>query len=84
MHAWNESPHPEHRYRLPPHRQPVRLIGSHRFHHEYAVAASLIREQRIDVKPVITKTLPMEQIAEALTIARDRSTQMKVQLSFAD
>jgi hypothetical protein len=33
---------------------------------------------------VITKTLPMEQIAEALAIARDRSSQMKVQLSFAD
>ncbi|MEY4100590.1 MAG: hypothetical protein RL300_1761, partial [Pseudomonadota bacterium] len=62
----------------------IKLVGSHRFHHEYAVAASLIRERRIDVRPVITKTLPMEQVAEALTIARDRSTQMKVQLSFAD
>jgi len=62
----------------------IRLVGSHRFHHEYAVAASLIREQRIDVRPVITKTLPMEKIAEAFEIARDRSTQMKVQLSFAD
>ncbi|MDP2679067.1 MAG: L-idonate 5-dehydrogenase, partial [Rhodoferax sp.] len=60
----------------------IRLVGTHRFHHEYAVAARLIREQRIDVKPVITKTLPMEQVAEALTIARDRSTQMKVQLNF--
>ena len=60
----------------------IRLLGSHRFHHEYAVAASLIRERRVDVRPVITKTLPMEQIAEAFVIARDRSTQMKVQLSF--
>ena len=51
---------------------------------EYAVAARLIREQRIDVKPGITKTLPMEKIAEAFQIARDRSSQMKVQLSFAD
>ena len=62
----------------------IRLVGTHRFHHEYAVAASLIREQRIDVKPVITRTLPMEKIAEAFEIARDRSSQMKVQLSFAD
>ena len=62
----------------------IRLVGTHRFHHEYAVAARLIREQRIDVKPVITKTLPMEKIAEAFAIARDRSSQMKVQLSFSD
>jgi L-idonate 5-dehydrogenase len=62
----------------------IRRVGSHRFHHDYAVAASLIREQRIDVKPVITKTLPMEKIAEAFEIARDRTTQMKVQLSFAE
>jgi L-idonate 5-dehydrogenase len=62
----------------------IKLVGTNRFHHEYAVAASLIRKRRIDVRPVITKTLPMEKIAEALAIARDRSSQMKVQLSFAD
>jgi L-idonate 5-dehydrogenase len=61
----------------------IRLVGTHRFNGEYASAARLIRERRIDVKPVITATLPMERIAEALSIARDRSTQMKVQLSFA-
>ena len=60
----------------------VRLIGTHRFHHEYALAVQLIREQRINVKPVISTTLPMECIADAFAIARDRSTQMKVQLNF--
>jgi hypothetical protein len=30
MQAWNELPHPEHRYRLPPHAHPVLLIGSQR------------------------------------------------------
>lgn len=60
----------------------IRLVGTHRFHHEYALAARLIRERRIDVSPVITQTLPMERIAEAFSVARDRSTQMKVQLSF--
>ncbi len=60
----------------------LRLVGTQRFHSEYAVAARLIREGRIDVKPIITKTLPMERIAEAFGIARDRSAQMKVQLSF--
>lgn len=61
----------------------IRLVGTHRFHHEYATAARLIREQRVDVKPVITTTLPMERIAEAFAIARDRTSQMKVQLSFS-
>ena len=60
----------------------IRLVGTHRFHAEYGVAARLIREKRIDVKPVITTTLPMERIAEAFGIARDRSSQMKVQLKF--
>ncbi|MEO8410567.1 MAG: hypothetical protein ABI478_08340, partial [Propionivibrio sp.] len=61
----------------------IRLVGTHRFHSEYAVAARLIRERRVDVRPVISATLPMERIAEAFGIARDRNAQMKVQLSFA-
>lgn len=61
----------------------VRLVGSHRFHAEYAVAARMIRERRIDVRPVISATLPMERIREAFDVARDRRSQMKVQLSFA-
>ena len=60
----------------------IKLVGTHRFHHEYAVAARLIREQKIDVRPVISATLPMEQIADAFKLATDRATQMKVQLSF--
>lgn len=61
----------------------IRLIGTHRFHHEYALAARLIREQHINVSPVITATLPMESIALAFALARDRCNQMKVQLSFS-
>ncbi|WP_319240062.1 L-idonate 5-dehydrogenase [uncultured Propionivibrio sp.] len=60
----------------------IRLVGTHRFNHEYAHAARLIREGRIDVKPIITTTLPMERVKEAFEIARDRKTQMKVQLAF--
>jgi L-idonate 5-dehydrogenase len=41
-----------------------------------------ISDRLIDVRPVISTTLPMERIAEAFAIARDRSSQMKVQLSF--
>lgn len=61
----------------------IRLVGTHRFHSEYALAARMIAERRIDVRPIITSTVPMEHIREAFDIVRDRTTQMKVQLSFA-
>jgi L-idonate 5-dehydrogenase len=60
----------------------IRLVGSFRFHGEYALAARLIREGRINVKPIITATLPIERAVEAFELAADRRTQMKVQLTF--
>jgi L-idonate 5-dehydrogenase len=60
----------------------IRLAGTHRFHAEYPLAARMIAERRIDVRPIITATLPMESIREAFNVVRDRSSQMKVQLSF--
>ena len=61
----------------------IRLAGTHRFHAEYPIAARMIAERRIDVRPIITATLPMDRIREAFDVVRDRSSQMKVQLSFA-
>ena len=60
----------------------IRLAGSSRFHREYALAARLLREGRIDVKPIITATLPFERAAEAFQMASDRRAHMKVQLTF--
>jgi L-idonate 5-dehydrogenase len=60
----------------------IRILGSSRFHREYALAARLLREGRIDVKPVITATLPFERAVEAFQMASDRKAHMKVQLSF--
>lgn len=60
----------------------LRLVGTHRFHKEYAVAARLIKEGRINVKPIITATLPVERAVEAFEMAADRRSQMKVQLTF--
>jgi L-idonate 5-dehydrogenase len=42
----------------------------------------LIRDRLIDVRPVISTTLPMGRAAEAFDIACDRTSQMKMQLSF--
>ncbi|MDP2698336.1 L-idonate 5-dehydrogenase [Thalassospira sp.] len=59
------------------------IVGTHRFHGEYADAVRLIDTGAIDVAPIITATYPLEQAAEAFTVARDRSQSVKVQLSFA-
>ena len=60
----------------------IRLFGSSRFHREYALAARLLKEGRIDVKPIITATLPFERAVEAFEMASDRKAHMKVQLNF--
>ena len=59
-----------------------RLHGSFRFHEEFGHAVSLIGQRLIDVRPLITATLPIEQAVEAFELASDRSKAMKVQLAF--
>jgi L-idonate 5-dehydrogenase len=61
----------------------INLRGTHRFHAEFPLAARVIAERRVDVRPIITSTLPMERIRDAFDIVRDRSKELKVQLSFA-
>jgi len=61
----------------------IMLCGTHRFHAEYAEAVRLIDRGEIDVKPIITHTLPLAEAPEAFAIAGDRSQAVKVQLSFA-
>ena len=46
------------------------------------MAARLIKEGRINVKPIITATVPFEQAVEAFRMASDRKAHMKVQLAF--
>lgn len=60
----------------------IRLAGSFRFHGDYALAARLIKEGRINVKPIITATLPVSRAIEAFDMAADRKSQMKVQITF--
>lgn len=59
------------------------LRGTFRFHEEFALAASLIGSRRVDVRPLITETMPIEKAVEAFTLASDRSRAMKVQLAFS-
>ena len=58
--------------------------GSQRFHDEFAVAARLIGSREIDVRPIISHSLPLARAAEAFELASDRSMACKVHLTFGD
>jgi L-idonate 5-dehydrogenase len=60
----------------------IRIMGTSRFHLEYPLAARLIREGRINVKPIITATVSFERAVEAFQMAADRKAHMKIQLTF--
>lgn len=59
------------------------LRGSFRFHEEFATGVSLMRNGLIDVKPLITHTVPLDDALSAFEIASDRSRAMKAQITFA-
>jgi L-idonate 5-dehydrogenase len=59
------------------------LRGTFRFHEEFGLAAALIGERKVDVKPLISATLPFERAVEAFQLAGDRTKAMKVQLAFS-
>lgn len=58
--------------------------GTQRFEQaEFAEAARLIGGREIDVRPIISHSLPLEKAREAFELALDRSLACKVQLTFA-
>jgi len=59
------------------------LRGSFRFHSEFAVGVELMRKGLIDVKPLITHTVPLEEALSAFALASDRSQAMKAQIEFS-
>jgi L-idonate 5-dehydrogenase len=58
------------------------LRGSFRFHPEFALGVGLMQKGLIDVKPLITQTVPLPQAEDAFRIASDRSQAMKAQIAF--
>ncbi len=60
------------------------LRGSFRFHPEFATGVEMMRKGLIDVKPLLTQTLPLDRAEDAFRLAADRSRAMKVQIRFAD
>lgn len=61
----------------------IALIGSFRFHEEFAVAVDMMAAGLIDVTPLVTHSYPLADFAQAFEMATDRSQAMKVQLEFA-
>jgi len=59
------------------------MRGAFRFHEEFAVAVDLINKGLVDLKPLISATLPYRDAGRAFALAADRSQSMKVLLSFA-
>jgi L-idonate 5-dehydrogenase len=60
----------------------IELVGSFRFHEEFAIAVGMMRDGLIDVKPLITHIFALADYAAAFATASDRSQSMKVQLEF--
>lgn len=60
----------------------LQLRGTFRFDPEFELALRLMGEGRLDVKPLISASLPFEQAVEAFELASDRARSMKVQLTF--
>jgi L-idonate 5-dehydrogenase len=58
------------------------LRGAFRFHEEFETAVKLLNKGLVDVKPLISATLPYRDAARAFALAADRSQAMKVLLDF--
>ena len=60
----------------------VDLRGTFRFHEEFGVAVELINRGLVDLKPLVSATLPYRDAGRAFALAADRSQSMKVLLDF--
>jgi L-idonate 5-dehydrogenase len=61
----------------------LELRGSFRFHPEFAVGVGLMQKGLIDVKPLITHTVGLDEAERAFRLASDRSQAMKAQIVFS-
>jgi len=58
------------------------LRGAFRFHQEFETAVELINKGLVDLKPLISATVPYRDAGRAFALAGDRSQAMKVLLNF--
>lgn len=60
----------------------LELKGSFRFDAEFARAAALISDGKVDLRPLLTGSFPIEDAPAAFALASDRRRAMKVQFRF--
>ncbi len=60
----------------------LQLRGSFRFHEEFFTGIDWMRNKQINVKPLITHSMPMDEAGDAFELASDRTRALKVQLAF--
>ncbi len=58
------------------------IVGSFRFHDEFALAVALIDERRVDLAPLLTGRFDAADAVAAFDLASDRRRAMKVQITF--
>jgi L-idonate 5-dehydrogenase len=61
----------------------LELRGSFRFHSEFAIGVGLMQRGLIDVRPLITHTVDLDEAESAFRLASDRSQAMKAQIVFS-
>jgi L-idonate 5-dehydrogenase len=61
----------------------LELRGTFRFGPEFATAASLLSERRIDVRPLLTESVPVSDAVRAFELASDKLRSMKVHIAFS-
>lgn len=60
----------------------LQLRGSFRFHAEFFTGVELMQKGLINVKPLITQTVPLAEAEAGFRLASDRSQAMKTQIAF--
>ncbi len=60
----------------------LHLMGSFRFHEEFAMAVRMMQNGLIDTRPLITHSFAWTEFDAAFAMANDRTQAMKVQLEF--
>jgi L-idonate 5-dehydrogenase len=59
------------------------LRGSFRFHEEFAMSVKLMQQSQINVKPLISHTVKLDDAISGFEIAGDRKQAMKAQIEFS-
>lgn len=60
----------------------LQLKGSFRFHAEFFTAVAMMQSSRLNVKPLITHAIPLNEAVKAFELASDRTQAVKVNITF--